>query len=73
MKVYIVVTVEKFNETDLCTDVIGVYDDKRKANALANKITKRSPVDGIDYTYLYEFREAVVLSFDLNSHIIHEG
>ena len=73
MKIYIVATVENFGEADVYQDVIGVYDDKRKANALANKITERSPVEGIDYTYLYEFREAVVLSFDLNSHIIHEG
>jgi glutamate mutase epsilon subunit len=68
-KVYIVVTYNNDGDCDLYSDVIGVYASDNAAENLAEKLTKRKSIRGIDYNALQPFDGAAVLVFDLGRHI----
>ena len=68
-KVYIVMTYTSDRDCDQYSDVIGVYAKDAAAENLAEKLSKREPVRGIDYGALQPFDKATVLVFDLGHHI----
>ena len=75
-KVYIVATVQNGLVDDDCDqycDIIGVYDTKPAAEEIQNKIVAREPIDGINYDYLVEYRDAVILEYEINTHIINNN
>jgi len=75
-QVHVVVTVyggsdADGNESDVYGDIIGVYDDRKVADKICKMVKKGKPIDGLDYRYLQDYEDAVVLTFNLNKNIIN--
>jgi hypothetical protein len=73
-KIHIVFTVcsDIDNDVDTFVDPIGAYDNLGGAAVLAGKIQRREIIEGIDYTCLGDFTNAVVISLPINDHIRHD-
>jgi hypothetical protein len=56
-------------EGDMFVDPIGCYDTLGAAGEIANKVSNKEPIDGLDYSMLNDFENAVVFSLPLNSTI----
>lgn len=75
-QVHVVVTIyegsdQDGNASDVFGDIIGVYDDRKVADNICKRVKKGKPIDGLDYRYLQDYEDAVVLTFNLNKNIIN--
>ena len=70
----VIITIEgvSHNDPENISDVIGVYQFKRDANRVANRIKNRLPIKGLDYDNLEEFNEVEVISRSLNKTISND-
>ena len=66
-KVWVVVTTTNEIGQDLICDVILITEDMALAEITCDRIKKKEPISGVDYSLLTPFEDAAYFSRKLNS------